>query len=55
MMKGRNLRTGGYTMTSIKDRGRELLVEEEVEDIEDGGFFESYIKGVAGWKPMVVK
>lgn len=42
-------RVGAYTMTTVKDRGRE-----EVEDREVGDFAVDYMKKIAGWVPKVV-
>jgi hypothetical protein len=42
---------GTFKVTSIKDRGRGLLVNHVVSDFEDGGFFKDYVREVAGWKP----
>jgi len=39
-------RKGEYTLTTVKDRGRE-----DVEDIELDDFAKDYLQKVAGWKP----
>lgn len=43
-------RDGTYTMTTVKDRGREDMVDEEVDNLA-----EDYLRDVAGWKPKVRK
>jgi len=40
----------GYRYTTVKDRGREDQEGEEVAGIDDGGFAQSYLRDVAGWK-----
>lgn len=39
-------RKDDYTLTTVKDRGRE-----DVEDMELDDFAKQYLQGVAGWKP----
>ena len=40
----------GYKYTTVKDRGREDQEGEDIAGIEDGGFAQSYLRDVAGWK-----
>jgi hypothetical protein len=39
-----------YQFTTVKDRNREDVEKKAVEDLEDGGFADSYLREVAGWK-----
>lgn len=39
-------RAGTYTMTTVKDRGREEMEDEEYTD-----FAKDYLMGIAGWRP----
>jgi hypothetical protein len=43
-------RKGDYTLTTVKDRGRE-----DVEEIELDDFAKDYLQKVAGWKPTAWK
>lgn len=43
-------RKGEYTLSTVKDRGRD-----DVEDAELNDFAKDYLQGVAGWKPRPFK
>lgn len=40
----------GYKFTSVKDRNRVEVENKRVETLEEGGFADSYLREVAGWK-----
>lgn len=41
-----------WKYTTVKDRNREERENETIVDIDDGGFAESYLHEVAGWRPV---
>lgn len=41
-----------WKVTTIKDRNRTEVENEVIEPIEDGGFAVTYLRDVAGWRPV---
>lgn len=41
-----------WKYTTVKDRNREERENEQIAEIDEGGFADSYLREVAGWRPV---